>query len=110
QMNISDTEILLAIMNGAGYEQTNKIEESDVVLLNTCAIRENAENKIWTRLRQLRGMKKRGQDMMQNDSKGSNRRYKSSDKYAVPVSPSIKIGVLGCMAERLKTKLLEEEN
>ncbi len=81
QMNIADSEIVASIMNAAGYSVTGNISESDLVLINTCSIRENAEQKIWNRLKSLKALKKRNPDLM--------------------------IGVIGCMAERLKETLLE---
>lgn len=83
QMNFSDSEIVASIMQENGFDTTNEAEKADLIFLNTCAIRENAEQKIRHRLVHLKGIKKRNPDLM--------------------------IGVLGCMAERLKTKLLEEE-
>ena len=83
QMNFSDSEIVASIMQGIGYATTRQMEEADVILLNTCAIRDNAEQKIWGRLREIRTSKKKNQDLV--------------------------IGVLGCMAERLKNDLLEKE-
>jgi MiaB/RimO family radical SAM methylthiotransferase len=88
QMNVSDTEIVYSIMNQSGYDQCRDIEEADVILLNTCAIRDHAESKIWGRLGIIRKMRTSG-----------------SIHGKKPV-----VGVLGCMAERLKTKLLEKEN
>ena len=82
-MNFSDSEIVASIMNGNGFSTTNNIEEADVIFLNTCAIRDNAETRIWTRLRDFKSAKKNNPDLI--------------------------VGVLGCMAERLKTKLLEEQ-
>lgn len=82
QMNISDSEIVASILSENGFQQTEFAEKADIILLNTCAIRENAEQKIRYRLKELKAIK-------QN-------------------SPKI-IGVLGCMAERLKHKFLEEE-
>lgn len=82
-MNLSDSEIVVSIMNDEGYEVTEKAAEADVIFVNTCSIRENAENRVWKRLRELKANKKG--------------------------NPNLKIGVLGCMAERLKQKLLEEE-
>src|SRR5665213_460851 len=82
-MNFSDSEIVASIMNENGFSTTNKVEEADVIFLNTCAIRDNAETRIWTRLRDFKSAKKNNPDLI--------------------------IGVLGCMAERLKTKLLEEQ-
>jgi tRNA A37 methylthiotransferase MiaB len=87
QMNINDTELLSSILADAGYSQTTSSSTANVVLLNTCAIREHAESKIWNRLVHLRAEK-------------SNRRKTSSP---------LVIGVLGCMAERLKERLLEKE-
>lgn len=83
QMNFADSEVVASILRTNGYSTTSNLEEADLVLLNTCAIRDNAEQKVRTRLSSL------------NKSKKSN--------------PNLKIGVLGCMAERLKTKFLEEE-
>lgn len=83
QMNFSDSEIVASIMLENGFDTTDSAEKADLILLNTCAIRENAEQKIRHRLNHLRGNKKRNPDLL--------------------------IGVLGCMAERLKTKLLDEE-
>eukprot|EP01026_Neomeris_dumetosa_P067142 TRINITY_DN6537_c0_g1_i2.p1 TRINITY_DN6537_c0_g1~~TRINITY_DN6537_c0_g1_i2.p1 ORF type:complete len:500 (+),score=64.52 TRINITY_DN6537_c0_g1_i2:58-1557(+) len=85
QMNINDSEILMGIMAQKGYGQTENLQDADVILLNTCAIREGAESKIWGRLQQLREIKK-------------------ERKYDPPV-----VGVLGCMAERLKDQLLDKE-
>jgi tRNA-2-methylthio-N6-dimethylallyladenosine synthase len=82
-MNFSDSEIVASIMNEDGFSTTNNINEADVIFLNTCAIRDNAETRIWTRLRDFKSAKRNNPDLI--------------------------IGVLGCMAERLKTKLLEEQ-
>jgi tRNA-2-methylthio-N6-dimethylallyladenosine synthase len=84
QMNVSDSEIVASVLQKNGYGLTHDAEEADVVLLNTCAIRENAEQKIRTRLGMLRADKQERDD-------------------------SFMIGVLGCMAERLREKLLEQE-
>lgn len=83
QMNFADSEIVASILRENGFATTSKIEEAELILLNTCAIRENAEQKVRNRLQHLVPMKKKRQN--------------------------VKIGVLGCMAERLKTKFLEEE-
>jgi len=82
-MNFSDSEIVASILTKSGYSTTDKLEEADVVLLNTCAIRDNAEQRIRARLRDFKKVKKR--------------------------NPGMLVGVLGCMAERIKSKLLEEE-
>lgn len=89
QMNTADSEIVHSILVKNGYEFAKSPENADVILLNTCAIRENAESKIWNRLEQWRQIKVK---LL---------RHKSTRKY-LPT-----IGVLGCMAERLKTKLLQ---
>jgi tRNA-2-methylthio-N6-dimethylallyladenosine synthase len=83
QMNFSDSEIVASILAKEGFTTTADPEEADLVLLNTCAIRDNAEQRIRGRLNYLRSVKKR--------------------------NPGMTIGVLGCMAERLREKLLEEE-
>lgn len=83
QMNVSDSEIVLGVLSANGYGLADKVEDADVILLNTCAIRDNAERKIHERLGHLRIHKKRNNNLV--------------------------VGVLGCMAERLRTKLLEKE-
>ncbi|NBV13559.1 MAG: tRNA (N6-isopentenyl adenosine(37)-C2)-methylthiotransferase MiaB [Sphingobacteriia bacterium] len=83
QMNFSDTEIIAAQLAEIGFGFTPSENNADLVLLNTCAIRENAETKIWNRLKQLKVTKKS--------------------------KPGLMVGVMGCMAERLKTKLLDQE-
>lgn len=82
-MNFSDSEIIASIMGEHGFASTNDELDADVIFLNTCAIRDNAEQRIRERLKHLRGNKKHNKELI--------------------------IGVLGCMAERLKEKLLEEE-
>ncbi|MDR2205051.1 MAG: tRNA (N6-isopentenyl adenosine(37)-C2)-methylthiotransferase MiaB [Flavobacteriaceae bacterium] len=84
QMNFSDSEIVASILNREGYNTTLKPEEADLILLNTCSIREKAEQTVRKRLSQFKNLK--------------------SEK------PNLTVGVLGCMAERLKTKFLEEEH
>ncbi|WP_283016287.1 tRNA (N6-isopentenyl adenosine(37)-C2)-methylthiotransferase MiaB [Panacibacter microcysteis] len=83
QMNFSDSEIVASILNNEGFGATRNLEDADLVLLNTCSIREKAEQTVRKRLTEFRKIK---------ESK-----------------PGMLIGVLGCMAERLKAKLLEEE-
>jgi tRNA-2-methylthio-N6-dimethylallyladenosine synthase len=82
-MNFSDSEIIASIMGEHGFATTQDEFDADVIFLNTCAIRDNAEQRIRERLKHLRSNKKQNRDLI--------------------------IGVLGCMAERLKDKLLEEE-
>ncbi|KAJ2745903.1 hypothetical protein GGI20_001782 [Coemansia sp. BCRC 34301] len=86
QMNVSDTEILMSVLNKAGYQRTMELDNADVVFLMTCAIREKAEDKIWRRLTFLKTLKAKSR----------------------PERPPM-VGVLGCMAERLKEKLLESD-
>ena len=81
QMNLADTEIVLGIMSKSGYSPTDTMNDADVVLLNTCSVREHAEEKIRQRLSTIRSQK--------------------SDK------PNLVVGVLGCMAERLRSNLLD---
>ncbi len=84
QMNVSDSEIVASVLRESGFGLTRHEADADVVLLNTCAIRENAEQKIRRRLDDLRARKRNG-------------------------NGRLKLGVLGCMAERLREKLLEQE-
>ncbi|KAH8548275.1 tRNA-I(6)A37 thiotransferase enzyme MiaB [Umbelopsis sp. PMI_123] len=86
QMNVNDTEILNSILTNSGYVRTSTIEDANVVFLVTCAIRENAESRIWERLKFLR-------------------HYRTKVNKETPPM----VGVLGCMAERLKSKLLEQD-
>ncbi|OUJ71763.1 tRNA (N6-isopentenyl adenosine(37)-C2)-methylthiotransferase MiaB [Hymenobacter crusticola] len=83
QMNFSDSEIVSSILFEEGFDTTEQLADADLVLLNTCSIREKAEQTVRMRLKQINGHKKR--------------------------HPGLLVGVLGCMAERLKTKFLEEE-
>ena len=83
QMNFADSEIVASVMGEHGYVNTRQLDEADVVFLNTCAIRDNAEQKIRHRLAYFNSFKRQ--------------------------KPGLMVGILGCMAERLKKKLLEEE-
>ncbi|MEM6347390.1 MAG: tRNA (N6-isopentenyl adenosine(37)-C2)-methylthiotransferase MiaB [Bacteroidota bacterium] len=83
QMNFSDTEIVASVLRDMNYGFTNQAEEADLVFINTCSIRENAETKVWNRLKAFR--------------------QKKVEK------PHLMVGVLGCMAERLKSKLIDQE-
>ena len=82
-MNFSDSEIVASIMTENNFETTSNIKESDVVFINTCSIRDNAEKRVLGRLKEMQSLRKQ--------------------------NPHLIIGVIGCMAERLKTQLLEEE-
>ena len=97
QMNVADTDAVASILHGSGYEAAETEAEADVILINTCAIRENAESKVWNRLRHLRAVK---------DGPSSAAKRK---KGGAPARPELVVGVLGCMAERLKERLMEEE-
>lgn len=83
QMNFSDSEIVASILANEGYNTTQNLEEADLVLVNTCSIRDKAEQTVRKRLEQYNAVKK--------------------------INPTMKVGVLGCMAERLKEKFLDEE-
>lgn len=83
QMNFSDSEIVASILMGEGFSTTRDYKEADVIFVNTCAVRDNAEQRVRNRLNEYNSVKKH--------------------------RPGLIIGVLGCMAERLKGKLLEEE-
>lgn len=83
QMNFSDSEIVASILHEQGYNTTQNLEEADLVLVNTCSIRDKAEQTVRKRLEKYNAVKK--------------------------INPTMKVGVLGCMAERLKSQFLEEE-
>ena len=83
-MNVGDSEVVTSIMQGEGYFHTEDIEQADVVLINTCSIRDNAEQRIWGRLTELR-------------------RYRRA-------KPMLVAGVIGCMAARSKEKLTDGED
>lgn len=83
QMNVADSEVVASILCKAGYEPAKDIHSADLILVNTCSIRENAEQRVWGRLDLFRSEKRK--------------------------RPQVVVGVLGCMAERLKEKLLESD-
>jgi tRNA-2-methylthio-N6-dimethylallyladenosine synthase len=83
QMNFSDSEVVASIMANEGYTTTRNVDEADIVLINTCSIRENAETRVRNRLTEFKIKKEK--------------------------NPNLVVGILGCMAERLKKALLEEE-
>src|SRR3989338_6906325 len=82
-MNFADSEVVASILTQEGYTTTTNVEEADIVLINTCSIRENAEERVRKRLTNFKKRKQR--------------------------QPELIVGILGCMAERLKTNLLEEQ-
>ncbi len=81
QMNVADSEVIASIMKMAGYETCDNLDDADAILLNTCSVRENAENKIYNRLDTLNALRKKGRNLI--------------------------VGVVGCMAERVKQDLIE---
>ena len=83
QMNVADSEVVASVLSDAGYIPASGIADADIILVNTCSIRENAEQRVWGRLDLFRAQKKK--------------------------RPQVIVGVLGCMAERLKEKLLESD-
>jgi tRNA-2-methylthio-N6-dimethylallyladenosine synthase len=84
QMNVADSEIVVSILNNNGFKRTDEINDAGLILINTCSIRENAEQRIWYKLKSIRHLRKKKKDLI--------------------------IGLIGCMAERLKEKILESEN
>ena len=86
-MNVADSEVVASVMGMAGYEPTESIDEADAIFLNTCSVRDNAEQKIYHRLEALNALK--------------NSKFKTRNSKLI-------IGVLGCMAERVKDELLEK--
>ena len=93
QMNVADSEVVASVMQMAGYEPTETLDDADAVFLNTCSVRDNAEQKIFHRLEALKGEKVKRLKSKKNDV----------------VNPLI-IGVLGCMAVRVKDDLLENHH
>jgi tRNA-2-methylthio-N6-dimethylallyladenosine synthase len=83
QMNIADSEVVVSILYDSGFTLTDKINDAELILINTCSIRENAEQRVWGRLDFISHLKKK--------------------------NPGIIVGVIGCMAERLKEKLIETD-
>lgn len=84
QMNVADSEVVASIMKMAGYEMTENIADADAIFVNTCSVRDNAEQKIYSRLQYFHSLRKHKKDLI--------------------------VGVLGCMAERVKEKLLNEHH
>ena len=84
QMNVSDTEIVNSILMEEGMKPVNEPEDAEIIFLNTCSIRENAEDRVWNRLKEFKALKK------ERDG-------------------SLTVGVLGCMAERIRDKIMERE-
>lgn len=82
QMNVGDSEIVVSVMQQEGYFHTENVAEADIILINTCSVRDNAEQRIWGRLSEMK-------------------RYQKA-------KPKLLVGVIGCMAERLKDALLEK--
>ncbi len=104
QMNVADSEVVASVMQMAGYETTEKLEEADAVFLNTCSVRDNAEQKIYHRLDALAAERKRRR---QGDKETG--RQDNTQKQENAQNPLI-IGVLGCMAERAQQDLLDNHH
>jgi tRNA-2-methylthio-N6-dimethylallyladenosine synthase len=83
QMNVADSEVVASILSENGFSLSEDIDDADLILINTCSIRENAEQRIWSRLRTIKNLKKKNRELV--------------------------VGLIGCMAERLKETLLETE-
>ncbi len=81
QMNVADTEVIFSILGKCGWERTESMEEADVIMANTCSVRDNAEQRIWGRVEQFNLQRKARRGVL--------------------------VGILGCMAERLKDELLK---
>jgi tRNA-2-methylthio-N6-dimethylallyladenosine synthase len=96
QMNVSDSEVAISILHGAGYEQCKEIADADVILVNTCSVRDNAEQRVLGRLDVFLQEKKKRKQKAKS--------LKGPDSFT-PQGPIV--GVLGCMAQRVKEKLLE---
>ena len=97
QMNVADSEVVASIMQMAGYETCDSADEADAIFLNTCSVRENAENKIFNRLEALHALRKHREERMAKEGK--------TDK-----CPALIIGVLGCMAERVQQELIDNHH
>ena len=82
-MNIADSEVVVSILSDKGFKPAAEINDADLILINTCSIRENAEQRIWNRLKSIKHLKKKNKSLV--------------------------VGLIGCMAERLKEKILETE-
>ena len=83
QMNVADSEVVVSILNKQGFGLTDDYKDSDLILINTCSIRDNAEQRIFNRLNEFKHLKKKNKGLL--------------------------VGIIGCMAERLKEELLEKE-
>ena len=83
QMNVADSEVVASVMKMAGYDVCENEEEADAIFLNTCSVRENAENKIYNRLDTLHAEQRKGRELI--------------------------LGVLGCMAERVRNDLIQNQ-
>lgn len=96
-MNVADSEVVASIMQMAGYETCDSADEADAIFLNTCSVRENAENKIFNRLEALHALRKHREERMAKEGK-------------TDTCPALIIGVLGCMAERVQQELIDNHH
>lgn len=121
QMNVADSEVVASVMKMAGYEPTDNEAEADAVFLNTCSVRENAENKIYQRLDQLYAIKKeREKERVKNQTEVKNEELRvknQNDSSLLTLHSSLNtphssliLGVLGCMAERVKDDLVKNHH
>ena len=94
QMNVADSEVIASVMKMAGYETCQSLEEADAILLNTCSVRENAETKIYNRLEALHALQ----------------RKRAAASAAEGTPHRLIIGVVGCMAERVKEDLIDHHH
>lgn len=83
QMNVNDSEVVVSILKDEGYSHTESLADADIILVNTCSIRDNAEQRIWGRLNEFKPYKRKKRELL--------------------------VGIIGCMAERLKEELIEKE-
>ena len=105
QMNVADSEVVASVMQMAGYEPCQSAEEADAVFLNTCSVRDNAEQKIYHRLAELNALRKKNQGPAGGANVASQRSKQKGREVPRPI-----LGVLGCMAERVKADLIEHHH
>ena len=105
-MNVADSEVVASVMKMAGYDTTEDMQDADAVFLNTCSVRDNAEQKIYRRLEELNALRKK---RIAAAGKDKNKEETGTDN-DTPQPENLIIGVLGCMAERVKDDLIENHH
>ena len=110
QMNVSDSEVIRSVLFKKGYKECEKIEEADIILTNTCAVRDNAESKVHNRLSVFQSLRKKNHISPRRYLKGKVQIEDQLKAYLSLNSIYPIVGVLGCMAERMKEKLLLEDS